>query len=59
MKRETKREKNKKEINFRNYSRSFTPQMLPIYARAVMLFLLKQVVYSPVNGCYLAFECED
>lgn len=48
MERETKREKNKKEINFSNYSRSFTPQMLPIYARAVKLiaFLLKQVAYS-------------
>lgn len=48
MERETKREKNKKEINFSNYSMSFTPQMLPIYATAVKLiaFLLKQVAYS-------------
>lgn len=50
MERETKREKNKKEINFSNYRRSFSPQMLPIYVRAVKLiaFLFKQVEYSPL-----------
>lgn len=50
VERETKREKNKKEINFSNYSRSFSPQMLPSYARAVKLiaFLFKQVEYSPI-----------
>lgn len=37
MERETKREKKKKKINFSNYSRSFAPQMLAVYARAVKL----------------------
>lgn len=36
MERETKREKKKKEI-FSNYSRSFAPQILAIYATAVKL----------------------